>query len=60
MTREIQEQTNDADTRCANPNCRCEVMAGERYCSAGCEDAEEGFPCTCGHTECQIAQADMT
>jgi hypothetical protein len=48
---------------CAHIPCTCVVPAGQKYCGQSCEEAgsdEVEIACECGHTACQLADAEET
>lgn len=42
---------------CANPDCNCDVKAGESYCGPSCamgtQRSEPNAQCQCGHPGCK-------
>jgi hypothetical protein len=42
-------------SKCAHPNCSCNVGKGQKYCSAQCEAMEKtpDVYCKCGHPGCK-------
>jgi len=53
---------SDSKDTCRHIPCRCEVPAGEKFCSDACRDAganEVEIACECGHAICAEAATNV-